>query len=237
MDALNYIVSTLGSLLAIAILTAAALWAYRNLLKTELDQIDGQPAAELTKEIGRKIARLNRHEDASEETLSDVYQQLIALARIVTSLYQRYTQATDEAKKLAEITKCFDDNGGKVTLTNRTRFIEGVASLADSPLSALIGDADALGIPAYVEKAYLAVIRAKAEQTKRAGSYEATASQLFEEIATIQQRFSEIKTHIATMRASRYVAQIDSKLTDVSRKLLIDGEPKAVGDYVVTLTK
>lgn len=230
-DALNYIASILAALLSIAILTWLLFWTYRNFLQPEMEASTPE-AHTLTKDISRKIARLNRYECASEETLADVYQQLISLARIVTSLYQRYTQATNEAKKLAKLAKCFNEDNGKVTLTNRTRFIEGATSLTDNSLSALIGDTDALTIPAYIEKTYLTVIRAKAEQTKRANSYQTTAGQLFEEIATIQQRFGEIKAHIATMKASRYVAMIDSQLTDVSRKLLIDGEPKTVTEYM-----
>ena len=224
------LIDTLATLLTLLLIIGLIVWFTRHVL---IELLTGRPhEVKLAQEIGQKINRLNRYEHLSEETLAEVYTQLNALADVVQSIYQRYRHSTTEALKLTRLQRTFSrDEKGRLTV-NQTKFVEICASLSDNSLTALLSNAEALGIPSYLEQVYFAVLKNKADYQHQAESYQETAGQLFEEINLIRRRFSEIKTHIQAVRASRYVIEIENKLDIVSQKLLIDGDKPLLQRYV-----
>ena len=231
-DALNFLITVISSVLVLLFLTAVTLWVYHNLVKPQLEETkpEALAAAEnITQALTTAAKRPDRIDDS---VLSDTYIQLTALADITANLYTHYSQATAEAKRINGLMKHFSEDGNKIALTNRVKFVAGCQGLDDCAMTALIANEAALVVPAYVNKVYIALAKAAEVSKKTARGYRETAEQAFREVELIRARVGEIRTHIQTHNAAQLVADINRELDKTAAQLKIDGEPKTIADYV-----
>lgn len=235
LQALDYIGALIGSLLIISLMAGVLLWVYRNFLAPEMARLnEGEsdaPAIKAASSLGDVFGELVKNpQRIDDDVLSQTHSQLLGLASITTNLYDRYSLANDEARRLRALLKHFKEEENKVTLKAPIAYMAACEGIQDQSVAIRISDETTAKV--QPKRVYLAIRKAAALEGKKARGYRQTAEQVFDEVDRIRGLVADIQVHIRTHNAAILVNNINEDLDKVARMLKIDGEQKTIQDYV-----